>query len=83
MLSSKLPTAKKFRHWVTGESFTFQAWGDGEPSRVDQDGTDEWYIMLWNIESLGGWNWNDQRNDPVAVVPSMGDAMGFVCEFES
>ena len=72
-----------FGHWVTGESFTFQAWGDGEPSRVDQDGTDEWYIMLWNIESLGGWNWNDQRNDPVAVVPSMGDAMGFVCEFES
>ena len=55
-----------------------------EPSRVDSsDGVEEWYIMLWDIPSLGGWSWNDQRNDPLAVVPSMRDAMGYICEFEN
>ena len=39
--------------------------------------------MLWNIESLGGWTWNDQRNDPAAVVTAMRDKMAYVCEFES
>lgn len=72
-----------FGHWVTGEAFSFQAWSEREPSRVDKDGTPEWYIMLWNIPSLGGWCWNDQRNDPAAVVTGMQPRMCFVCEFES
>lgn len=72
-----------FGHWVTGEEFSFEAWGDGEPSRVDQDGTEEWYIMLWNIPSMGGWSWNDQRNNPAGPVPAMAKSMGFVCEFEN
>ena len=38
--------------------------------------------MLWNIKAVGGWCWNDQRNDPVSAVPTMADGMGFVCEFE-
>lgn len=71
-----------FGHWVTGEEFSYQAWAADEPSRVDQDGTPEWYIMLWNIPSLGGWTWNDQRNDPAAVVASMSDEMAFICEWE-
>ena len=71
-----------FGHWVTGEAFNFQAWSANEPSRQDQDGTEEWYIMLWNIKAVGGWCWNDQRNDPVSAVPTMADGMGFVCEFE-
>lgn len=72
-----------FGHWVTGEDFDYQAWCVDEPSRVDLDGTEEWYIMLWNIPSLGGWTWNDQRNDPAAVVTTMADSMGFICEFEN
>jgi len=71
-----------FGHWVTGEPFTYEAWCKDEPSRVDKDGTPEWYIMLWNIERLGGWSWNDQRNDPAAAVNSMQDKMGFICEYE-
>jgi VWFA-related protein len=71
-----------FGHWVTGEDFSYEAWAADEPSRVDQDGTEEWYIMLWNIPSLGGWTWNDQRNDPAAAVASMADEMAFICEFE-
>lgn len=72
-----------FGHWVTGEPFTYEAWSRNEPSRIDQDGTEEWYIMLWNIPSLGGWSWNDQRNDPGAAVNSMREQMGFICEFEN
>ena len=73
-----------FGHWVTGEPFSYEAWCVDEPSRVDSsDGVEEWYIMLWDIPSLGGWSWNDQRNDPLAVVPSMRDAMGYICEFEN
>lgn len=71
-----------FGHWVTGEEFGFSSWASGEPSRVDQDGTDEWYIMLWNVDSQGGWCWNDQRNDPRQAIKTMQDHMGFICEFE-
>lgn len=72
-----------FGHWVTGETFDFQPWFTGEPSRVDQDGTAEWYIMLWNLLDNGGWSWNDQRNDPVSAVPNMAPRMGFICEYEN
>ncbi len=70
-----------FGHWVTGEDFAYTDWSKGEPSRVDQDGTPEWYIMLWKIK--GAWSWNDQRNDPLSVVNSMKGKTGFVCEYES
>ena len=58
-------------HWVTGEDFSFADWNDNEPSRVDLDGTDEWYIMLWYLERYGGWHWNDQRNDPAPVTSAL------------
>ncbi len=75
-------TGNVFGHWVTGEEFSFQVWSKDEPSRVDLDGVEEWYIMLWNIPDLGGWTWNDQRNDPVSVSGAMAEKMGFICEFE-
>lgn len=71
-----------FGHWVTGEEFSYSAWSEGEPSRKDADGTDEWYLMLWNVPELGGWSWNDQRNDPLPFAPAMEDTMGYICEFE-
>ncbi len=71
-------------HWITGEDFSaYQHWSSEEPSGKDLDGTAEDCIMLWNIERLGGWCWNDQRNDPVSVMASMGKDMGFVCEYET
>lgn len=72
-----------FGHWVTGEEFSFQAWSEREPSRVDKDGTPEWYIMLWDVARLGGWCWNDQRNDPAQVSAGLRPHMCFVCEYES
>ena len=70
-----------FGHWITGETFDYQAWGAGEPSRVDLDGTEEYYIMLWYIPSLGGWNWNDQRNSTVDAGFHQGK-IAYVCEWE-
>lgn len=72
-----------FGHWVTGEDFSFQSWSATQPSRVDLDGTPEWYIMLWNVRASDGWCWNDQRNDPASAVKSMASRMAFVCEYES
>ena len=72
-----------FGHWVTGEDFSFQAWGKDEPSRQDLDGTPEWYIMLWNIPELGGWTWNDQRNDPGAAVEYFKGNTAYVIEYEN
>ncbi|HIT66696.1 MAG TPA: VWA domain-containing protein [Candidatus Merdisoma merdipullorum] len=72
-----------FGHWVTGEEFSYEAWCQDEPSRIDKDGTEEWYIMLWNIPALGGWTWNDQRNDPASAMEAMRENMGYICEFDS
>lgn len=72
-----------FGHWVTGGDFSFQAWGKDEPSRQDLDGTPEWYIMLWNIPELGGWIWNDQRNDPGAAVEYFKGNTAYVIEYEN
>lgn len=69
-----------FGHWVTGEDFSFQAWGSGQPSRQDLDSTPEWYIMLWYVRDM--WSWNDQRNDPAAVSQALNQNMCFVCEYE-
>lgn len=70
-----------FGHWITGEDFNYECWGPGEPSRVDLDGTEEYYIMLWNIPSMGGWNWNDQRNSTVGAGFHQGK-IAYVCEWE-
>lgn len=71
-----------FGHWVTGEPFDYTAWYPGEPSRTDEDGTPEMYLMLWNVE--GVWSWNDQRNDPAGETgfKSFKGATGYICEYE-
>lgn len=53
--------------WVTGESFSYQNWTDGEPNHW-QDGfsgtaDNEDYLMYWwEIGGNGGW-WNDTNID--------------------
>ena len=76
-------TQEIYGHWVTAEPFDYEHWSTGEPSHVDKsDGVDERYLMLWNIPSLGGWSWNDQRNNPLDIAPKMADAMGYICEYD-
>lgn len=77
MISGNTP----FGHWVTGEDFyQYQAWYPGEPSRNDLDGTEEMYLMLWNVN--GNWSWNDQRNDPGKDFNYFAGKTGYICEYE-
>lgn len=70
-------------HWITGEEFSYSEWGIDEPSREDlMDGVEERYLMLWNDPSLGGWSWNDQRNDLLADYPDLSGEFAYICEFE-
>lgn len=67
--------------WITGETFEYTDWYSGEPSRVDRDGTPERYLCTWNLN--GAWSWNDQRNDVLAVVPSLSGSIGMVIEYDN
>ena len=70
-----------FGHWITGEPFSYTAWYPGEPSRNDTDGTEEFYLMLWNVE--GSWSWNDQRNNVFDTgLPYFTGAVGYIVEYE-
>lgn len=73
-----------FGHWVTGEEFSYQRWYEGEPSRTDEDGEPEWYIMLWDVQQDGNWSWNDQRNDPLSIegIDYFNGNIGYVIEYE-
>jgi hypothetical protein len=70
-------------NWLTGEPFDYTAWSKGEPSNSDLDGTQERYLMLWNVKSLGGWGWNDQRNDPAKDFSYFRGHLAYICEFEN
>ncbi len=71
-----------YGHWITGESFDYQAWYPGEPSRTDNDGADEMYLMLWKIDDK--WSWNDQRNDPIGEtkLEYFKGKTGYIIEYE-
>lgn len=71
-----------YGHWITGEPFEFQPWYPGEPSRTDEDGADEMYLMLWQVNDE--WSWNDQRNDPVGEtgLEYFKGKTGYICEYE-
>ncbi len=74
---------KIFGHWITGEEFSYSAWGKEEPSRINlMDGVEERYLMLCKDPSLGDWSWNDQRNDPLADDPDLSGEFAYICEFE-
>ncbi len=71
-----------YGHWITGEPFEFQPWYPGEPSRTDEDGAAEMYLMLWQVNDE--WSWNDQRNDPVGEtgLAYFKGKTGYICEYE-
>ncbi|MCL1828397.1 MAG: hypothetical protein FWG32_02760 [Oscillospiraceae bacterium] len=71
--------------FVTGEVVEFFAWGRGEPSFRDIDGTPENFLLLWNVNVGGetGWRYNDCRADPAADFPNFySGRMAFVCEYD-
>ncbi len=73
--------SRAFGHWITGEPFSYTAWYPGEPSRNDHDGTEEFYLMLWNVQ--GEWSWNDQRNDVLSTgLKYFIGKIGYIIEYE-
>ncbi len=55
--------------WVTGETWSYTNWGDGEPNNSDEVIGNENRVALW------GNTWNDLNNASVQQV-------GFVCEWD-
>lgn len=62
--------------WVTGEPFTFAAWGIGEPNN---DGGDEHFLMLYRKDGRE-WVWNDSRERGMELFEQ--DRCGFVCQWD-
>lgn len=70
--------------WLNDEDIDYYAWGKGEPSLTDTDGTPENYGLLWKWGTYTGWIYNDSRNDPVSEFPAVyGGKIAYICEYES
>ena len=54
-------------------------WADGEPSFIDDEGTAEDYILLWNHD--GRWAYWDSIGD-LTIYFGWRGRIGYVCEFE-
>lgn len=83
-LGACLPTADASwsqAGWITGESWSFENWYPGEPSKWDDDGALEYCLSMWKVKG-GPWTFNDQRNDIVAALPSITGKVGYVCEYK-
>lgn len=57
-------------YWVTGESWEYTNWGEGEPNDSSSVVPDERYVTLWPQQ------WNDLANTNVL------EQSGFVCEWD-
>ena len=55
-------------------------WASGEPSFIDDTGTAEDYILLWNHD--GGWSYWDSIGD-LTIYFGWRGRIGYVCEFDS
>ena len=75
--------------WERGESVDkavdpderqMSLWAAGEPSFIDDEGTAEDYILLWNHD--GGWRYWDSIGD-LTIYFGWRGRIGYVCEFDS
>ena len=70
-------------YYVTGERADYFRWDTGEPSLQDNDGTREDYLLLWYRTATGLWCYNDQRNDPVSLLPhTYRGKTAYVCQYD-
>lgn len=73
--ANNLNAANGFQ-WLTGERFSYAAWGTNEPNNT---GDEEYYLMLmYNAEQ--GWVWNDSHEKGMDVFAP--GKVGFVCEWD-
>lgn len=62
--------------WVTGEPFSYAAWGIGEPNN---DGGEEHFLMMYRKEGQE-WVWNDSRDQGMGLFEQA--HCGFVCQWD-
>ena len=63
--------------WEDGKSITFAKWLPGEPTYYSEDGEEENYLMVFNVN--GTWYFNDAIND---VSKYYTGRMGYIVETE-
>jgi hypothetical protein len=56
--------------WVTGEPWSFTAWGPNEPSDYWGPGSEQW-AAIWDVYN---WGWNDEQSN------SRNNIRGFIAE---
>lgn len=61
--------------WADGKKITYTHWFDGEPTYYSEDGEDENYLMVFNVN--GTWYYNDAIND---VSKYYAGKMGYIVE---
>ncbi len=67
--------------WVTGETFSFSAWEDGEPNAWNALNED--YLMFWwenADDNFAAAGWNDTVNDPYAEIDF---ELGYIVEYDN
>lgn len=57
--------------WITGESFDYQKWYDGEPS-----GGDEYFLCMFSVS--GTWYYNDTMD----LVDEYSGKKGYIVEYD-
>lgn len=62
-------------NWLDGKSMTYTRWFPGEPTYYAEDGDDEIYLMVFNVD--GEWYFNDAIND---VSRYYNGRMGYIVE---
>lgn len=65
---------------VDPNSRQMSLWADGEPSFIDDEGTAEDYLLLWNHD--GRWSYWDSIGD-LTIYYGWRGRIGYVCEFEA
>ena len=64
--------------WVTGESFSYTNWDDGEPS-MSNGGRDERFVGIYENDTDTQYSTTEKWND---FSETTGTIKGFVCEWE-
>ena len=65
-------------YWLDSTRMNFTRWLSGEPSYVSEDGTEEYYLIVFKVN--GKWYYNDAPHD---IEPFYSGKMGYIIEYET
>ncbi|MBQ3111104.1 MAG: hypothetical protein IJC69_08205 [Clostridia bacterium] len=65
-------------YWLDSTRMNYTRWLPGEPSYVSEDGTDEYFLIVFKVN--GKWYFNDAPHD---IEPFYSGKMGYIIEYEN